>query len=136
MCRPSANTETSRRTREKPLVPGVPLYGHPLKTDTSLVQTVFFVSGKSLGMRNSYCNGYTDRGESKDEERRIKCGGVACQKSKSVDRVLYPCGPVTGPGVPWGFSSDKLLQGQLPKEIFCHSNILTWRQASALLSAL
>ena len=59
-------------------------------------------------MRNSYCNGYTDREKSEDEKRRKKCGGVACQKSKSVDRVLHPCGPVTGPGVPWGFSSDKL----------------------------
>ena len=59
-------------------------------------------------MRNSYCNGYTDREKSEDEKRRKKCGGVACQKSKSVDRVLHRCGPVTGLGVPWGFSSDKL----------------------------
>ena len=34
------------------------------------------------------------------------------------DRVLHPCGPVTGPGVPWGFSSDKLLQVQSPKKFF------------------
>ena len=46
--------------------------------------------------------------------------------------VLHPCGPVTLPGVPWGFSSDKLLQVQSPKKIFCHSNIPTWRQASML----
>ena len=87
-------------------------------------------------MRNSYCNGYTDREESEDEKRRKNCGGIVCQKSKSVDHVLHLCGPVTGPGVPWGFSSDKLLQDQSPKEIFCHFNIPTWRQAGALLSAL
>ena len=46
--------------------------------------------------------------------------------------LLHPCGPVTLPGVPWGFSSDKLLQVQSPKKIFCHSNIPTWRQASVL----
>ena len=45
---------------------------------------------------------------------------------------LHPCGPVTTPGVPWGFSSDKSLQVHSPKKIFCHSNIPTWRQASAL----
>ena len=82
------------------------------------------------------CNGFTDLEESEDEKRRKKCGRVVCQKSKSVDRVLHPCGPVTGSGVPWGFSSAKLLQDQSPKEFFCHSNIPKWRQASALLSAL
>ena len=55
-------------------------------------------------------SGYTDREEPKDKKKRKKCDGVACQKSRSMDRVLYPCGPVTGPGVPWGFSSGKLLQ--------------------------
>ena len=29
-----------------------------------------------------------------------KCGRVACQKSKSADRVLHSRGPMTGPGVP------------------------------------
>ena len=29
-----------------------------------------------------------------------KFGGVACQKSKSADRVLHSCGPMKGPGVP------------------------------------
>ena len=69
-------------------------------------------------MRNSYCNGFTDLEESEDEKRRKKCGRVACQKSKSVDRVLHPYGPVTGSGVPWGFSSAKLLQDQFPKDFF------------------
>lgn len=29
-----------------------------------------------------------------------KCRGVASQKWKSVDRIVQPCGPVNGPGVP------------------------------------
>ena len=37
------------------------------------------------------------------------------------------------PGSPGGFRQTN---GQFPKEIFCHFNIPTWRQASALLSAL
>ena len=41
----------------------------------------------------------TRKGETNGEE-------VPCQKSKSVDSVLHHCGPVTGLGVPWGFSSD------------------------------
>ena len=48
--------------------------------------------------------------------------------------VLHPCGPVTLPGVPWGFSSDKLLQVQSPKKIFCHSNIPPWRQRKRAVS--
>ena len=40
----------------------------------------------------------TDCEESEDKKRRKKCGGVACQKSKIVDGVLHPCGPVTRPG--------------------------------------
>ena len=39
---------------------------------------------------------------------------------------------MTRAGVPWGFSSDKLLQVQSPKNFFCHSNVPIWRQASAL----
>ena len=69
--------------------------------------------------------GYTDREESENEKRRKKCGGVACQKSNSVDRVLRPCGSENWTGVPWGFSSDKSLQVQSPKKCFCHSNIPT-----------
>ena len=65
-------------------------------------------------------------------EKGKKCAGVACQKSKSVDRVLNPCGLMTRPGVPWGFSSHKLLQVQSPRKIFLHSNVPIWRQASAL----
>ena len=65
-------------------------------------------------------------------EKGKKCAGVACQKSKSVDRVLHPCGLMTRPGVSWGFSSNKLLQVQSPKKIFGHSNVPIWRQASAL----
>ena len=42
---------------------------------------------------------------------------VARQHSKSV-HGQHP-GPVTLPGVPWGFSSDKSLQFQSPKKIFC-----------------
>lgn len=40
-------------------------------------------------------SGYTDCEESEDD------------KSKSVDLVLQLCGSVTGPAVPWGYSSDK-----------------------------
>ena len=63
-------------------------------------------------------------------EKGKKCAGK--KKSKSVDRVLHPCGLMTRAGVPWGFSSDKLLQVQSPKKIFLHSNVPIWRQASAL----
>ena len=62
--------------------------------------------GLASSAGNSYCNGYTDHEESENKKRRNKLGGVACQKSKSVDSVLHHCGPVTGLGVPWGFSSD------------------------------
>ena len=65
-------------------------------------------------------------------EKGKKCAGVACQKSRSVDRFLHPCGLMTRPGVPWGFSSHKLLQVQSPRKIFLHSNVPIWRQASAL----
>ena len=65
-------------------------------------------------------------------EKGKKCAGVACQKSKSVDRFLHPCGLMTRPGVPWGFSSHKLLQVHSRTKLFLHSNVPIWRQASAL----
>ena len=65
-------------------------------------------------------------------EKGKKCAGVVCQKSKSVDRFLHPCGLMTRPGVPWGFSSHKLLQVHSRTKLFLHSNVPIWRQASAL----
>ena len=50
-------------------------------------------------------------------------------KSDVFAAVAHPCGPVTGPGVPWGSSSDKLIASPVLSEKFCHFNIPTWRQA-------
>ena len=59
-------------------------------------------------------SGYNDRDESENEKRRKKSGGVACQKSKSVDRVLFPCGLVTGPRVPWGVFVRQIITSPVP----------------------
>lgn len=81
-----------------------PLYGQPLKTDTSLVQTVFFISGKSLGMRNSYCNGFTDLEESEDEKRRKKCGRVLPAKNRRAWTASFTLmDQCLDPGSPGGF---------------------------------
>lgn len=48
-------------------------------------------------------SGYTYREES-------ECGRVACQKSKSVDRVLHRCGPVTEPWSPGEFYKSSPLR--------------------------
>ena len=49
-------------------------------------------------------------------------------KSGVFAAVAYPCGLVTGPGVPRGFSSDKYCKSS-PQKSFGHFNISTWRQA-------
>ena len=41
---------------------------------------------------------------------------------------IHFIGTVTGPGVPWGFSSDKYCKSS-PQKRFYHFNIPTWRQA-------
>ena len=64
---------------------------------------------------NSYCNGYTNLEASENKKRRKKLGGVACQKSKSVDRVLHPCEPVTVPRVPrGGFRQTNIITSPVP----------------------
>ena len=50
-------------------------------------------------------------------------------KSDVFAAVAHPCGPVTGPGVPWGSSSDKLLQVQSSQKSFV---ILTFRHEDKL----
>ena len=58
--------------------------------------------GKRLGSTASN-SGYTYREE-------YECGRVACQKSKSVDRVLHRCGPVTEPWSPGEFYKSSPLR--------------------------
>jgi len=43
--------------------------------------------------------------------------------------VAHPCEPVTGPGVPWGFSSDKCCKSSPLRKIFV---ILTFRHGEKL----
>ena len=57
--------------------------------------------GKLASTASNSC--YTYREES-------ECGKVACQKSKSVDRVLHRCGPVTEPWSPGGFYKSSPLR--------------------------
>ena len=49
-------------------------------------------------------------------------------KSGVFAAVAHSCGLVTGPGVPRGFSSYKLLQVQSSQKSFCHFNNSTRRQ--------
>ena len=58
--------------------------------------------GEKLGSTASN-SGYTQRGES-------EFGTVACQKSKSEDRVLHRCGPVTEPWSPGEFYKSSPLR--------------------------
>ena len=51
---------------------------------------------KEGGRSTASNSSYTYREES-------ECGTAACQKSKSVDRVLHLCGPVTEPWSPGEF---------------------------------
>ena len=45
-------------------------------------------------------------------------------KSKRLGHVLHPCGPVTGPGLPGGLSSDNYYKSSPVRKFFA---ILTFR---------